>query len=435
MKTLQQNMTCTRFLSFILLHIFLFTLTNAQLPFYKLSYCQNSTEKTNNTAYQSNINKVLSWIDSDSAAGTVSNQTTIHSSSNNNDDDDVYGFYDCRGDVRGTFCKFCVNTAVKDISQRCPSSVSAIIWYDLCIVGFSNHNIPGKVYTTPTWNFTGTKTVKDSTELGKTENDMRSLIGKVTSEEANVNWAKGEFDLSDNEKRYGWVQCSRDISKDGCRQCLEAVLDIVPHCCGTKVKWAVLSPSCGMEIDDNKFYNLQTGSPSSLSPNPGKKKGGSNIKTLMIIIILSVLVAVALLVYCVYYYRRKKGELLMSRTISFRDRVHSEDSLNGDLPIIPLTLIQQSTDNFSESSKLGEGGFGQVYKGVLPDGTEIAAKRLSETSGQGSEEFRNEVTFIAKLQHRNLVKLLGFCFEENENILVYEYMPNSSLNFHLFRKT
>lgn len=52
----------------------------------------------------------------------------------------------------------------------------------------------------------------------------------------------------------------------------------------------------------------------------------------------------------------------MSRTISFRDRVHSEDSLNGDLPIIPLTLIQQSTDNFSESSKLGEGGFGQVYK-------------------------------------------------------------------------
>ncbi|CAK8561160.1 unnamed protein product [Lathyrus sativus] len=439
MKTLQQNMTCTRFLNFILLHIFLFAFTNAQLPYTKFSYCQNSTEKTNNTAYQSNINKVISWINSDSAAGTVSNQTTIHSSNNNNDDD-VYGFYDCRGDVRGTFCQFCVNTATRDIGQRCPSSVSAIIWYELCVVGFSNHNIQGKVYTTPTWNFTGTKTVKDSTELGKAENYMRNLIGKVTSKEDNANWAFGEFDWSDNEKRYGWVQCNREISKDGCRQCLEAMLDIVPRCCRTKVKWAVLSPSCGIKIDDNKFYNLQTGSPSSPSPNPGKKKGGSNTKTLIIIIIVSVLVAVALLIYCVYYWRKNgvsKGELLMRRTInpiSFRDRVQSEDSLNGDLPMIPLTLIQQSTDNFSESSKLGEGGFGPVYKGILPDGTQIAAKRLSETSDQGSEEFKNEVIFIAKLQHRNLVKLLGCCFEENEKILVYEYMSNSSLNFHLFDK-
>ncbi|PNX73822.1 cysteine-rich receptor-like protein kinase [Trifolium pratense] len=79
--------------------------------------------------------------------------------------------------------------------------------------------------------------------------------------------------------------------------------------------------------------------------------------------------------------------------------------MKGDIPTIPLTIIQQATDNFSESSKLGEGGFGPVYKGTLPDGTEVAVKRLSETSGQGSEEFKNEVILIAKLQHRNLVKL------------------------------
>jgi hypothetical protein len=142
-----------------------------------------------------------------------------------------------------------------------------MVWYNICIIGYSNQSFLGNVIITPSWNLKGSKNVKDSTELGKAENYIRNLIGRVTTE-ADVQWTMGEFNMRDTEKRYAMVQCSPYISKDECRQCLETMLDKVPKCCGTKVKWAVVCPSCGMEIDDNKFYQLQTGSPSPL-PNPG----------------------------------------------------------------------------------------------------------------------------------------------------------------------
>ncbi|MBA0598760.1 hypothetical protein Gorai_008507, partial [Gossypium raimondii] len=94
--------------------------------------------------------------------------------------------------------------------------------------------------------------------------------------------------------------------------------------------------------------------------------------------------------------------------------------------------IEVATNNFSYSNKLGEGGFGEVYKATLPNGQEIAVKRLSRSSGQGIEEFKNEALLVAKLQHRNLVRLLGFCLEREEKILIYEFVPNKSLDCFLF---
>ncbi|KFK22701.1 hypothetical protein AALP_AAs67984U000300 [Arabis alpina] len=97
--------------------------------------------------------------------------------------------------------------------------------------------------------------------------------------------------------------------------------------------------------------------------------------------------------------------------------------------------IEVATDKFARYNKLGQGGFGEVYKGTLTNGTEVAVKRLSKTSSQGAQEFKNEVVVVAKLQHRNLVRLLGFCLEGEEKILVYEFVPNKSLDYFLFDPT
>ncbi|KAJ1434827.1 S-locus receptor kinase, C-terminal [Sesbania bispinosa] len=105
-----------------------------------------------------------------------------------------------------------------------------------------------------------------------------------------------------------------------------------------------------------------------------------------------------------------------------------------ELPMFDFNTITLATNNFSEANKLGQGGFGSVYRGRLMEGQEIAVKRLSKDSGQGIEEFKNEVKLIVKLQHRNLVRLLGCCIEKDEKLLVYEYMENRSLDSILFDK-
>ncbi|KAL6140061.1 hypothetical protein ACLB2K_058362 [Fragaria x ananassa] len=150
----------------------------------------------------------------------------------------------------------------------------------------------------------------------------------------------------------------------------------------------------------------------------------NSLKQTLVIAIVSA--AVGLLTITFGYFLWKKKMWRIARRVSENvSKVSAGDRKNDtELPLFSLRSISAATNNYSEDNKLGEGGFGPVYKGVLPENQEVAVRRLSKKSGQGHHEFMNELKLIAKLQHTNLARLLGCCMEEDELISVYEYMPN-----------
>ncbi|CDP04300.1 unnamed protein product [Coffea canephora] len=146
-------------------------------------------------------------------------------------------------------------------------------------------------------------------------------------------------------------------------------------------------------------------------------------------VIASVVVVISLFVAGFAYLLWKWLPYHRGETIRMKDMLSdSEDQLH----LYGYGILANATNTFHVENKLGKGGFGSVYKGKLIDGQEIAVKRLSNSSTQGIEEFKNEVLVISKLQHRNLVRLLGCCVEREEKMLVYEFMPNRSLDAYLF---
>ncbi|CAN6921192.1 unnamed protein product [Brassica oleracea] len=239
---------------------------------------------------------------------------------------------------------------------------------------------------------------------------------------------------------YGVVQCSRDLSLQNCTRCLQQNVIEYTSCCRGRQGGTISRPSCFIRWEVYPFLAL-------LDNMPPLEKDGKGVSTGTIVAI--VIVPIVLLALGFAIWRRRKSHKAsittangyfsaakrLKKTYDTEPLDNAGDdistSTSGSLQF-DFKAIEAATNNFHNINKLGHGGFGEVYKGTFPNGTEIAVKRLSKTSGQGEREFKNEVLLVAKLQHRNLVRLLGFCVQGEERILVYEFLPNKSLNYFLF---
>ncbi|CAL5054021.1 unnamed protein product [Urochloa decumbens] len=174
------------------------------------------------------------------------------------------------------------------------------------------------------------------------------------------------------------------------------------------------------DIGENLYLRLAG------SPVNKKKKIGMAIKILLPVMagLLTLTSFICLVAVCKSRGAGRIKEALKA-PLAFWDQ-------NLELSCISFEDITAATNSFHETNMLGRGGFGKVYKGTLEDGKEVAVKRLSKGSDQGIEQLRNEVILIASLQHKNLVRLLGCCIHEDEKLLIYEYLPNKSLDKFLF---
>ncbi|CAL5062377.1 unnamed protein product [Urochloa decumbens] len=439
--------------------------------------CGNSGNYTLNDTYQANLRRVAAAL----PRNTSSSPTLFAKATLGSVPDIVYALALCRGDTNASACGDCVTTAFTDAQKLCAYNKDATVFYDPCLLRYSNQNfltvIDGEFFILMHARNVSTKSGKnyvavvvdlgsdgsgDVLILMNTQNVTApfkvfdAAVGALvnaTADYAAFNSSKRfgtgveafqKFDTN-NPTIYGLAQCTPDMSPIECRSCLSGLTQWEPKYFSGKQGGRVLGLRCNYRYEQYSFFSsnplLQLPEPavgaSAPSPAPvnrtppttGEGGRGNRVGRVLPIVLPIVVMMLAIIVVCYCLWRRRRkpaGKLLLI------DSTNSEDIRSIDSLIIDLAILRATTENFDGGKKLGEGGFGAVYKGVLPNGREIAVKRLSQSSRQGIKELETELVLVAKLQHKNLVRLIGVCLEEHEKLLVYEYMPNNSLDTFLF---
>ncbi|KAM7474816.1 hypothetical protein LguiB_022059 [Lonicera macranthoides] len=201
-------------------------------------------------------------------------------------------------------------------------------------------------------------------------------------------------------------------------------------------EWVIFgfSASTGNYFQQNTVRSWSFTS-STLKVDEDQSSGGAERTRLVVGVSVGIGVSVLVGALVLVGFGFKRREKKKREDISIDEFMDDEFEMGRGPKRFSYKELARATNHFAEDDKLGEGGFGGVYKGFLKDtSTYVAVKRVSSTSRQGIKEYASEVKIISRLRHRNLVQLIGWCHEEGELLLVYEFMENGSLDSHLFKE-
>lgn len=397
--------------------------------------------------------------------------------------DTVYGLALCRDDAaaNASACADCVAAAFRDAQQLCALVKTARVLRETCILGYSNHDFISYGSSVPESLLVviGHDDVKPMAGPAPSGENVSGIVESLLDETARMaaaysltsskaKYATGRVEVNNTGAGtlpaaiYSSAQCNPDMPPDDCRNCLDGIknmfVEAYPGSIGRQGAW-VVGAWCNFRYGTHLFYQGQpmyvkttdssgvvqttkrttntTATPPAPVFVPSQIYKKRKMKTLVNAIIVPLMATLFCFIVCFGFMRaHKKGKAnCLAKTnvnVPKDEFVWGVEGRNSEFTFFDLSQISDATNNFLDANKLGQGGFGPVYKGQFPDGRQIAVKRLASHSGQGFMEFKNEVQLIAKLQHTNLVRLLGCCSQRGEKMVIYEYLPNKSLDFFIF---
>ncbi|CAA7054335.1 unnamed protein product [Microthlaspi erraticum] len=394
-----------------------------------------------NSSYVQNRNNLFSTL-----PDKVKANGELYNASLGKIPDRVYALVLCARGYEQNACIDCVELATQSIQTNCLNRTDSFRWGKdgednaSCLVRSSNHTTFGKLELSPANIYPHPLGIDPFRNMTLFQREWDAMVNRTVeaATEANTSTVLKYYgalraEFTEFPDVFMLMQCTPDITSQDCKRCLGACVRLYKSQYWGRQGGEVNRPSCLFRWDLYPFQNAFGNVPRSPAPpRPhARDKKGRGIGTIgiiaIVVVVLTFIYLSMLIGYIKVYSRRRKSR----NGINVSGAEYSE--CDGHFMLrFDLRMILMATNNFSSENKLGQGGFGTVHKGTLPNGQDVAVKRLTKGSGQGNTEFKNEVSLLTRLQHKNLVKLLGFCNEGEEEILVYELVPNSSLDHFIF---